>query len=147
MDPTIQLELKLEPEPKPEQKPEPEPEQKPKPEQKPEAGAEVETGTGARTGGGTGTGAETGTEAETSPFSPAPLPLEAEAFWGGSPESLEEEKSLTLEARIPSIPAALPKRLGKFPFWRGEEDLLEVLEEIYSKASPAGMRVFLGERK
>lgn len=117
------------------------------------AGAEAETGTVARTGGGTRTvaeprtGAETGTEAETSPFSPAPLPLEPEAFWGGSPESLEERKILTLEARVPPIPAALPKRLGKFPFWRGEEDLLEVLEEIYSKASPAGMRVFLGERK
>lgn len=42
---------------------------------------------------------------------------------------------------------ALPKRLGKFPFWRGEEDLLEVLEEIYIKASPAGMMIFLGEKK
>jgi hypothetical protein len=30
---------------------------------------------------------------------------------------------------------------------RGEEDLLEVLEEIYKKASPAGMMIFLGERK
>ena len=113
------------------------------------AGAEVETRTGAGSGGGTRTGAETGTrtEAETSPFSPAPLPLEPEAFWGGSPESSEGVKGPSLEAHIPPVPAALPKRLGKFPFWRGEEDLLEVLEEIYSKASPVGMRVFLGERK
>ncbi|AKB74109.1 hypothetical protein MSLAZ_0848 [Methanosarcina lacustris Z-7289] len=122
-------------------------------------GAEAEIGTGARTDGGTGTVAETGgeiktvaeagtrTEAETSPFSPAPLPLEPEAFWGRSPESPEEVKGPSLKAHIPPVPAALPKRLGKFPFWRGEEDLLEVLEEIYSKASPAGMRVFLGERK
>jgi uncharacterized Zn finger protein len=44
----------------------------------------------------------------------------------------------------------LLKRLGKFPpesFWRGEEDLLEVLGNIYKKASPAGMMIFLGERK
>jgi len=111
------------------------------------AEAEAEIGTGARTDGGTGTGAETGTEAETSPFSPVPLPLEPEAFWGRSSESPEEEKGPSLKAHIPPVPAALPKRLGKFPFWRGEEDLLEVLEEIYSKASPAGMKVFLGERK
>lgn len=122
-------------------------------------GAKAETGTVARTGGRTRTGtetitetetitgAETKTKAETSPFSPAPLPLEPEAFWGMSPESPEEEKGPSLKAHIPPVPAALPKRLGKFPFWRGEEDLLEVLEEIYSKASPAGMRVFLGERK
>ena len=112
-----------------------------------EAGAE--TGTVAETGGGIKTVAETGTrtEAETSPFSPSPLPLEPEAFWGRSPESPEEIKGPSLKAHIPPVPASLPKRLGKFPFWRGEEDLLEVLEEIYSKASPAGMRVFLGERK
>jgi uncharacterized Zn finger protein len=114
-------------------------------------GEETETGARAETGAGIGdeTGAETGTgtEVETSPFSPAPLPLEPEAFWGVSPEGSEEVKSPIFEAHIPPVPAALPKRLGKFPFWRGEEDLLEVLEEIYSKASPAGMRVFLGERK
>lgn len=112
---------------------------------------EIETGTVAETRSGiktiVGTGTGTGTEAETSPFSPAPLPLEPEAFWGRFPESPEEEKGPSIKAHIPPVPAALPKRLGKFPFWRGEEDLLEVLEEIYSKASPVGMRVFLGERK
>ncbi|OEC89953.1 hypothetical protein A9239_05215 [Methanosarcina sp. A14] len=41
----------------------------------------------------------------------------------------------------------LPKRLGKFPLWREEEDLLEVLEGIYKEASPSGMMIFLGERK
>jgi uncharacterized Zn finger protein len=92
---------------------------------------------------------EAGTEnkAEITPFSPEPLPLDPEAFWGKLPENPEEEKSLFLEAHIPPVPAALPKRLGKFPFWSGEEDLLEVLEGIYKKASPAGLMIFLGERK
>jgi len=86
-------------------------------------------------------------EAEISPFSPEPLPLDPEAFWGRLSENPEEEKSPSLEAHIPPVPAVLPKRLGKFPFWCGEEDLLEVLEGIYKKASPAGMMIFLGERK
>ena len=89
----------------------------------------------------------TETEVEIAPFSPEPLPLDPEAFWGRLPENPEEEKSPSLEAHIPPVPAVLPKRLGKFPFWCGEEDLLEVLEEIYKKASPAGMMIFLGERK
>ena len=87
------------------------------------------------------------TEVEISPFSPEPLPLDPETFWGRLPENLDEEKSPSLETHIPPVPAVLPKRLGKFPFWCGEEDLLEVLEEIYKKASSAGMMIFLGERK
>jgi len=94
---------------------------------------------------GTETGAEN--EAEIAPFSPEPLPLDPETFWGKLPENPEEEKIPTLGAHIPPAPAVLPKRLGKFPFWCGEEDLLEVLEDIYKKASPSGMMIFLGERK
>ena len=90
-------------------------------------------------------GAET--EAEITPFSPEQLPLAPEAFWGRPTENPDEEKISSLEAHIPPVPAALPKRLGKFPFWSGEEDLLDALEEIYKKASPAGMMIFLGERK
>ncbi|MDM7920055.1 MAG: SWIM zinc finger family protein [Methanosarcina sp.] len=92
---------------------------------------------------------KTGTacEAEIPPVSSEPLSLDPEAFWGRLPETPGEEKVPSLEAHIPQVPAALPKRLGKFPFWCGEEDMLEVLEEIYKKASPAGMMIFLGERK
>ncbi|AKB80412.1 SWF/SNF family helicase [Methanosarcina horonobensis HB-1 = JCM 15518] len=92
---------------------------------------------------------KTGTalEAEISSVSPEPLPFDPETFWGRLPENPEEEKSPSLGAHIPQVPAALPKRLGKFPFWRSEEDLLDMLEEIYKKVSPAGMMVFLGERK
>lgn len=94
-------------------------------------------------------GTETGVQKEMkiAPFSPEPLPLDPKTFWGKLPETPEEEKSPSLEAHIPPVPAVLPKRLGKFPFWRGEEDLLEVLEGIYKEASPSGMMIFLGERK
>jgi len=100
-----------------------------------------------------GSGVEIGTETGAknkegiAPFSPEPLPLDPETFWGKIPENPEEEKRSSLEAHIPPASAVLPKRLGKFPFWRGEEDLLEVLEGLYKEASPSGMMIFLGERK
>ena len=47
---------------------------------------------------------------------------------------------------IPQVSAALPKRLGSFPFWRGKVKFLNKMEMIYSQASPVGLRVFLGEQ-
>ena len=47
--------------------------------------------------------------------------------------------------RTPPAPAALPKRLGKFPFWRAEEALSDVLEPLYKKASLYGAKVFRSE--
>ncbi len=44
------------------------------------------------------------------------------------------------------MPAALPRRLGSFPFWRGAERFLDALEPIYRQASHAGMDAFLGEK-
>ena len=63
-------------------------------------------------------------------------------FWNGEPIS----DDIFAEVRIPPIPAALPKRLGSFPFWRGEEKFLDVMESIYERASTVGLRVFLGEQ-
>ena len=92
---------------------------------------------------------KTKTRTEPTIFSsdPSILPSEPETFWGKFPKKPEEEKSITFEAYIPKVQATLPKRLGKFPFWSGEEDLLEVLEEIYSKASPEGRRFLLGKQE
>ena len=42
-------------------------------------------------------------------------------------------------ARIPPAPAALPKRLGSFPFWRGNEGFLDSLEPVYKNASKEGL--------
>ena len=71
------------------------------------------------------------------------LPVEPSAFWG---EPLPSE-ALLGEVQLPPVAAALVKRLGNFPFWRGEERFLESVELIYAAASPLGMDVFLGERR
>lgn len=71
-----------------------------------------------------------------------PLPVTAADFWNGS--SLPND--LFGEVRIPPTPATLVKRLGNFPFWRGQEKFLSVMESIYSQASSRGLEVFLGER-
>ena len=63
-------------------------------------------------------------------------------FWDG--EIISDD--IFGEVRIPPIAAALPKRLGSFPFWRGEEKFLNAMESIYEKASSVGLRVFLGEQ-
>jgi len=63
-------------------------------------------------------------------------------FWNG--ESISDD--IFGEVRIPLAPAALPKRLGSFPFWRGEEKFLDAMESIYARASTIGLKVFLGEK-
>lgn len=68
-----------------------------------------------------------------------PLASEVSAFWDGS--SLPDDPFG--EVRIPPVPAALPMRLGSFPFWRGEQRFLEAVEPIYMQASPHGMDLFL----
>lgn len=73
--------------------------------------------------------------------SPEPLPVDLAAFWG---DPVMEEGFLG-EVQVPAMPASLPKRLGHFPFWRGEERFFDALEPIYAAASPVGMNVFIGE--
>ena len=62
---------------------------------------------------------------------PEPLPADPARFWKGA--ALPEVGSLDL--RPPPVSAALLKRLGKFPFWRGERPLQEVLEPVYAAAA------------
>ena len=69
------------------------------------------------------------------------LTSDTSKFWNG--ESIPDD--IFGKVRIPPIPAGLPKRLGSFPFWRGEEKFLDVMESIYERASTVGLRVFLGE--
>jgi uncharacterized Zn finger protein len=72
-----------------------------------------------------------------------PLPGDPPEFWHPGP--LPDD--LFGEVRVPPVPAALPKRLGNFPFWRGEEALASVLEPIYTAASSVGMGAFLEEQE
>lgn len=75
------------------------------------------------------------------PLPTEPLPTSPPDFWHAG--SLPDE--LFGEVRIPTMPAALPRRLGNFPFWRGETPLQPALESIYQRASATGIQVFLPE--
>jgi uncharacterized Zn finger protein len=81
---------------------------------------------------------EAGEQADPTP-PPDPLSATPGSFWGKD----RPGGDCFGEVRIAPAPAALPKRLGGFPFWRGEERLLDALERIYREASVAGMDVFL----
>ncbi len=75
---------------------------------------------------------------------PEELPfLEPALFWAGE----EMPGDLFGEVRLPEVNAALPRRLGSFPFWRGKTPFLEALERFYLKAAPLGLDVFLGLTK
>jgi len=71
-----------------------------------------------------------------------PLIAEPSKFWNG--EKLPDD--FFGEVSIPPVPAALPKRLGSFPFWRGEERFLDAMEAIYREASPIGLKVLLADQ-
>ena len=71
---------------------------------------------------------------------PEPLPADQIACWEGQPLSDE----LLGEVQIPTVSAALPGRLGHFPFWRGNEPFHEALVQIYDQASPQGLALILG---
>jgi uncharacterized Zn finger protein len=71
---------------------------------------------------------------------PEPLPADPDVFWGRNLWVEEAEK----EVGIPDVCAALPRRLGSFPFWRGKKSFLPAMEVFYENASPLGLDVFLG---
>ena len=74
-----------------------------------------------------------------------PLTADRGRFWASSPIS----DDFYGEVRTPPVAAALAKRLGSFPFWRGRVRFLDAIEPIYTSASERGMGLFLGrgERK
>lgn len=76
-----------------------------------------------------------------SPRPREPLSAEIETFWDEVGGRIEDPCGVV---EIPREPAALPRRLGGFPFWRGESPFLDTLGAIYAAASPRGLDVFLG---
>jgi uncharacterized Zn finger protein len=82
-------------------------------------------------------------EKQETAFPREPLPIEPSMFWGDS----VIDEGLLGDVRLPPVTASLPKRLGNFPFWRGEERFLDAIEPIYAAASLIGMNVFIGERR
>ncbi|MFH1138933.1 MAG: SWIM zinc finger family protein [Pseudomonadota bacterium] len=78
-------------------------------------------------------------EEEEEVFPPEPLPTDPVLFWQAGPAGNVKP----LDAAPPAVPAALARRLGPFPFWRGEDDFLSHLEGLYAKASPGGLEASL----
>lgn len=70
------------------------------------------------------------------------LPREPAVFWTSPPLA----DDFFGEVQAPPVSAGLVRRLGKFPFWRGERPLVEVVEPTYVAASALGVSAFLGER-
>jgi len=71
-----------------------------------------------------------------------PLRPDPAAFWTGG---LPPEGPLA-EAPAAGAPAALLRRLGDLPFWRGAAPLLECLEPAYARAAARGLAVSAGMR-
>jgi uncharacterized Zn finger protein len=97
--------------------------------------------------GAAGAGAKAGgkmeaQEPEAPALPPEPLAVDPQGFWNGG----EVPADLFGEVQISPVPAALPKRLGNFPFWRGAERFLDAIEPVYREASQRGLNVFLGEK-
>jgi len=93
-------------------------------------------------------GQETATAPVSEPELPtagpvAPIPSDPGVFWTGA--GLPEDPFG--EVSTPAAPAALLRRLGRFPFWRGREPLVESLVPVYEAASGLGLAVFLGEHR
>ena len=80
---------------------------------------------------------------QEAPPAPEPLTPDAAAFWNGRSDERALD-DLFGEIQIPTLSAALPRRLGSFPFWRADEPFIEAIERIYREASPVGLDVFLG---
>ena len=80
-------------------------------------------------------------------------PIDPSKFWGDLEEQIvkydnsgdNKRDNNSMNAEIPTIPAVLLKQIGGFPFWRGEKNFMDIMEEIYTKASNTGTEVFLGE--
>ncbi len=73
---------------------------------------------------------------------PEPLSADPTGFWGHD----DAKEDFAGIGALPAVSAALPKRLGSFPFWRGQTAFLPEMEGIYCHASEVGLDVILGER-
>lgn len=81
---------------------------------------------------------ETGSPARLGRSEVDSAPLSADGFW----DAPDVPDDVYGPVETPSTHAALTRQLGKFPFWRAEEELAESLEPIYETASAEGIRVF-----
>jgi uncharacterized Zn finger protein len=69
---------------------------------------------------------------------PEPLPADAATFWATGPLPAD----LTGDVRLPPASAAHVRRLGGFPFWRGEERFVDAMTAAYGPAARRGLAAF-----
>lgn len=81
----------------------------------------------------------TAKEPATNPATP--LPSDPAKFWCVGDRLPDDVFG---EVQPPPVSAAWLRRLGSFPFWRGEVSLRDTLEPIYEKAAQQGLATFLG---
>jgi uncharacterized Zn finger protein len=72
-----------------------------------------------------------------------PLPVDPATFWKRGELPYDFHGGATL----PRVSAALPKLLGKFPFWRGGVHILDTLESMYRNAAAIGLDLVAGEKR
>lgn len=72
----------------------------------------------------------------------APLPADPTVFWAAANLPPDFFGSV----QTPAQSAAWPRRLGNFPFWRGNEHFLDALAPIYRQAASSGLDLFLGRQ-
>ena len=82
-----------------------------------------------------------GTRTPVPVLPPEPLPADPELFWKASVIVDEEPQEPRVVAE-----AALPRRLGKFPFWRGRLNFHEFLDQVYVRASAHAVEVHTEDR-
>ncbi len=78
------------------------------------------------------------------PAAPEPLPADPTEFWA-NPTRQFDEGALTGAITVPEVHAALPRQLGRFPFWQGEEEFSAVMERIYRAASQSALDAHAGQ--
>jgi uncharacterized Zn finger protein len=76
------------------------------------------------------------TTGATEPLPPEPLPVSPLAFWTAPP--LPEH--LLGDITPSPVGSALLRRLGKFPFWRGRENLVDALDPLYRSAASRALQ-------
>ena len=77
---------------------------------------------------------------------PAPLPDDPREFWSNPLKELEDNNH-SGPADIPSLHAALPQQLGRFPLWQGQRDFVPAMKDIYQNASKHALEITLEEEQ
>lgn len=83
--------------------------------------------------------------APTAQAAAQPIDSAPRAYWVGAELPAESFGAISASPRSP-LQAALLKRLGSFPFWRGNERFFDALAPVYAQASQRACDALFGER-